>query len=171
MGIEIMPTNRELLRQQQKLPDSLRQSCIVLEFGREVPRHMVGEFLRVHLTRNMLNGGAADFYQPEVFQPQRVKRKLCPMCREPMAAVALFRTKCRNPKCKHYAKEQVNGPIRGIVKVLVFPENVARTDPVTKAEWVKACVVVLDRQYRPEVLAAIKRTCVELGEPYDWRVR
>jgi hypothetical protein len=163
--INALPTHRELLRSQQTLPSAMRRNCLVIEFTKPIPESRCGEFMRVRMTPEMLAGGADKFYRPDVYQPHRVAPARCASCHSLMRGFAEFRWKCENPQCKSYRKEQRTGPARGIVQVLTFDEHIHRD--VERGNLASACVLVLDREYRDEVLCAIKRTCLELAET-EW---
>lgn len=164
--IQALPTVHELLRSQHKLPEELRGNHLLIEFTNPIPAHRCGEFQRIRFTDEMLAGGEGAFYKPEVWQPHRVKPARCKTCGVNMRPFAEFRWKCENRRCAQMGREQRTGPVRGIVQVLTFSEHVVN-DP-DRGELASACVLVLDRRYRDDVLVAVKRTCLELVEE-EWR--
>lgn len=163
--LETLPTLRDLLAGQQRLPLDMRANAVYVEFDTPVPEYRTGEFMRIRLTPEMLSGGASKFFRPEVYQTHRVKPQNCPGCRKIMREVAEHRWKCENPKCSNYRREHRAGPVRGVVRVLTFPDHIVE-DP-ERGTLATACVVVLDRQYEDVVLAAVKRTCFDMVDQ-EW---
>ena len=161
--IQELPTHRELLSAQQELPPELRENAILIRFPEPVPAHVTSEFRRIHLSPEMLSGGEEQFYQVDVFQPHRAQLTQCPACSQPLRPVALFVYRCETCGCRNFRKELHHGPSRGVIQVLTFPDHVVGSTTAGE-ELVSACVVVLDRRYRDEILIAVKRTCLELAE-------
>ena len=71
---------KDLLRGQRHIPEQLRQSVVLIEFRKPIPRWKVSEFLRIHLQRMQLERGEQSAFMAEVFQPHRVGPKPCPKC-------------------------------------------------------------------------------------------
>lgn len=180
----VLPRHDQLLKSQRRLPADRRQSQILLEFGRPVPKRMLSEFERIHLTEAMLAGSEEKFYEAHVFQPHRVRRKHCPLCRYPMDPVGPSVSKCRNPRCtmpdtmeptSRY--EFHRGPQRGVVCVLVLPDFVVSRELRVSfgVNWsderVDKALLVLDRRYDAIVLAAIKRTADLICEQWGWGLK
>jgi hypothetical protein len=181
----VMPTPAEMIRRNQLLPPQFRQSAVMLQFSKPLASWMLDQFHRVHLTPEMLLGGEDGFFKAEVFQPQHVEPRACPRCDEMLLPVGENRSRCHNPRCRDARtgeptsiKAFVTGPIRGVIKILTFPDHVADVVMKTTAdgqryrvEYFSACVLILDRRYRPEVLAAVYRTCGELCDQMGWGLK
>lgn len=180
----VLPRYDQLLRDQRQLPESKRQSQIVLSFTKPIPRRMVSEFQRIHLTEAMLSGSEEKFYEANVFQPHRVRRKNCPLCGFPMDPVGPSVSKCRNKRCTmpetHEPTSQYEfhrGPLRGVVCVVTLPEFVVSREPresfgqVWTDDRVDRALLILDRRYDAIVLAAIKRTAALICETWGWGLK
>lgn len=163
--IQSMPAPRELLRANALLPDDQRQSMVRLRFREWLPKWVAWEFLRIHLSPAMLAGGEQEFYQPEIYQPERVGRPECPGCESSMERLGVWHWICRVPACPQYGRLFRQKPNRGVVKVLVPPEFLRAVDG---REECNSVILVLDRRYRQEVLAAIYRTAGILCEQRGW---
>lgn len=180
----VLPRHDQLLRDQRQLPAKDRQSKILLTFGRPIPRRLVSEFQRIHLTPAMFTGGEDRFYRPAVFQPHRVPRTNCPLCRQPMDPMSPSVSKCRNPRCTMPKTSEPTsqyefhrGPMRGVVAVITLPDFVVSREKreLHGVSWVDELVdralLVLDRRYDPIVLAAVKRTAALICEQWGWGLK
>lgn len=180
----VLPRYDQLLRDQRHVPEDKRQSQILLTFGRPIPRRLVSEFQRIHLTPAMFTGGEDRFYQASLFQPHRVARKHCPLCRLPMDPISPTVSKCRNPACEHPDTHEPTsryefhrGPLRGVVAVITLPEFVVSREvrETFGVRWVDESVdralLVLDRRYHLTVLAAVKRTAALICEQWGWGLK
>jgi len=178
--MEIAPRYDELLKANAELPEHLRQVAVVLRFAEPIKESACGEFLRIHLRPEQLAGGEDGFYLAEVYQPDRVRMLACPNCRQPMDRIAETLARCRNPACLQVDGTPtsefavVTGPMRGICQVVVFPDWIVEHRPAVDGgrpvAWVKACMLVLDRRYHPQVLAAIVRTAGAIADMNGWRL-
>jgi hypothetical protein len=160
----------DLLKNQRYVAPDFNQSCLLLQFAEPIARAHAGEFLRIHLTRDMLIRGEDAPFLPEVFQPQRMGEQLCTRCQQPMARLSLFYTKCTNRGCDAYGMRHQNGPVQGVVDVLVFDEFVMEPATETQPARIDRCLLVLDRRYDDAVLARVYRTCGVLCEFYGWKL-
>lgn len=160
-------TPANLLRGQKYVAPDFNQSCILLAFDPPIPRYRAAEFLRIHLSRDMRTRGEDEAYLPEIFQPDRVGMQKCPSCGGIMARLNQAYTKCINAKCQAYGMRQQNGPLQGVVDVLVFDEFVTCAATGNGPERIDRCLLALDRRYDDRTLAAIYRTagalCDHLG--------
>jgi len=174
-----LPTHRDLLRFNAELPDALRDRSVALRFAKPVPIRHTENFYLIRLTRNMLAGGEKDFFMPEIAQPHRVGKQLCPGCQAAMRRVSPTTFACDNPAC--LASRVESGPSRGVVSVRSAFEGeldgkrvsvsfIAGLETIKTGRFafrtplVSGCLLVLDRRYRGEVLAAVYRTAGELCE-------
>lgn len=180
----VLPRYDELLRDQRHVPEDKRQSQVLIRFARPIPRRLVSEFQRIHLTPAMFNGGEEEFFQATVFQPHRVARKTCPLCGQPMDPMSPTVSKCRNPRCLMPKTSEPTsqyefhrGPLRGVVAVITLPEFVVSREKretfgtVWVDELVDRALLVLDRRYHPIVLAAVKRTAALICEQWGWGLK
>lgn len=180
----VLPRYDQLLRDQRHLPAEKRQSQVLLSFTKPIPRRLVSEFQRIHLTPAMLTGGEGEFYESKIFQPHRVRRKHCPLCGELMDPITPSVSKCRNRGCRMpdtleptSQYEFHRGPLRGVVCVVTLPEFVVSREPMTSHgltfldERVDRALLVLDRRYHPIVLASIKRTAALICETWGWGLK
>lgn len=125
---QVTSSNRNWLKWQQLLPPDRRENHVYILFrdNEPMPEHLTGNFLRVHLSEQRREKGEDNFFQPEIYQPHRVKGRviLCPDCAEPEERVSPFLSYCRNSKCKRSDKKHITGPVRGVIEVLTFPDHV-----------------------------------------------
>lgn len=180
MNPQILPRYEELLRSNLALPEHMRQSAVLLRFAEPIRESACGEFHRIHLTADMLSGGEQGFYLADVFQPHRVAMRCCPNCGQPLDQINPSLARCRNKACLQVdgtPTEEfaiITGPVRGICKVLVFPDHIVERRPVSPGgppvTWVSACVLVLDRRYHEIVMAAIYRTAGQICEMNGWKL-
>jgi len=180
MAPQILPRYEELLRANQSLPEHLRQSAVLLRFAAPVRESMLGEFHRIHLTPAMLDGGEEAFHLAEVYQPDRVKQQRCPNCGHFLDRINPTLARCRNAACLQVDGTPtsefaiITGPVRGVCKVLTFPDHIVENRPTIvggrPVPWVNACVLMLDRRYHPVVLAAIYRTAGQICEMNGWQL-
>jgi hypothetical protein len=190
--LETLPTTAEQLAPNLKLPESLRQNAVLLEFAKPIRRSWAGQFLLIRLTPNMLAGGEEEFYLTHIVQPHRVPTESCRFCRQPMHRESLETWRCHNPRCflpngqPTRSIQQHSAPARGVVKLLITDDCVDHVEysqvidrflpdgkPIYRrhsSEWLKAVVLLLDRRYRPEVLAAVKRTAGEICDIMGWQL-
>lgn len=180
MAPQILPRYEELLRANQSLPEPIRQSAVLLRFATPIRESQCGEFHRIHLTPAMLDGGEAGFWMAESYQPHRLRMRCCPNCGQPLDQVNPSLARCRNKACLQVdgtPTEEfaiVTGPVRGVCKVLTFPDHIVERRAVSPGgplvTWVSACVLILDRRYHPVVLAAIYRTAGQICEMHGWQL-
>lgn len=186
--MQILPTNKELLKYQAALPPADRQHKVHVEFETPIPAGKASEFYRIHLTQHHLTLGENDrgeensFYEAEVFQPDRCGVKHCSSCKMPLAPVSLQVSICRNAKCPLMGREVVAGPIRGVVKVELKERYFVGTEKVPlkwrgrivgkiEQNMISACDLVLDRRYPDQVLAGIFRAAKQLCESTGWKMK
>ena len=165
-----LPTAIDLLRNQRYVAPDFDQSCILLAFTEPIPRYAAGEFLRIHFTREMLSRGEYAPFRPEIFQPDRVGLMRCPSCGEALARLSMAFTKCVNRRCQAYGMRNQNGPLQGVVDVLVFDEFVVEPETESEPSRIDRCLLVLDRRYDDEILARVYRTCGVLCEHKGWKL-
>lgn len=122
--MQILDSYARQIGDNQQLPDTLRQSCVLLTFGQPVRSANTGEFLRIHLTPGMMQDGEESFYLAEQFQPHRCQVRLCTGCGGRLDRIAEQYAVCRAPACRLRGKRVAFGPVRGVVDVLVFPDFV-----------------------------------------------
>ena len=166
--MESLPTPAQILRGQQLVPDAVRQQMVLLQFAVPIPRWCVSEFLRIHLTPGMLAGGEDDFCQPSVTQPHRVRPTQCAKCRSLLLISGQWSGVCRNSACSLFGRVQQGGPKRGVVRVDVPSDAITRVDD---REVVSSLLLVLDRRYREEVLAAVYRTAGHICDEWGWKLK
>lgn len=113
----------------RELPDDLKQSSVRLNFVSDgFPTYRLGEYYRIHLGETLLGDGEESFYRVEFSQPTRAGVKLCPRCFQPMKAYSETVFRCHAPECTGITGEPSSrtevyaGPVRGVVRVLTFPE-------------------------------------------------
>ena len=182
--MQILPTDRDLLKAQIELPEKLRSIAVRLRFSRAVPRRMVGDFMRIQLTRGMLEAGEDEFWMAEVYQPDRARVGKCPACDKKQIPITSAIRKCDNPKCDIAGKPIRTGPVRGVVKVVVTDDDVidrevkkveskSKLFGTTQAfddinEWIISCVLMLDRRYPDKTIASVVRTADKVCQEYGW---
>jgi hypothetical protein len=188
--MEVLSTSAEFVASNLKLPEALRQNAVLLEFSEPIRRASAGQFLLIQLTPMMLAGGEEDFYLVGMAQPHRQATGRCRWCAQAMRRETGSAWRCWNPQCRTpdgrpgRVVQQVSGPSRGVVKLLITDDCLHHVDqtqvidrflpsgqPVLRrhtVEWLKAVVLLLDRRYRPEVLAAVKRTAGEICDLWGW---
>ena len=154
---------KELLRGQRNLPEQLRQSVVLIEFRKPIPRWKVSEFLRIHLQRMQLERGEQSAFMAEVFQPHRVGPKPCPRCGNTMQPMSESWSKCNCAGCELFQKRVMHGPLIGVINVLTWTDSVTGHTE-TGEELVRNCGLVLDRRYDETTLAAVYRTAEALAE-------
>jgi hypothetical protein len=189
----VAPTYSEFIKQNQLLPHELRERAVLIMFQQPFPDEMISEFYRIHFSDEMLDGGEAEFYQSEIFQPERVKPKLCPGCGQMMKRISPVKSKCINPRCVQPdgvasdKLEFIDGPVRGVIAVLTFPDFVVEREEnyrhwvgltyenqkpkqifkTRTREFMDRVLLVLDRRYSEKTLGGVKRTagllCEQLG--------
>lgn len=119
------------MKSNRDLPDQLRQSCVMLHFQKPFPSDRLGEFYRIQLSQEAKRDGEDEFYMVEMSQPRRAGVKLCTLCGLPMKRVSDVLSRCENQSCKTFTGEPssrqmvYSGPVRGVVRVLTFPDHVA----------------------------------------------
>lgn len=160
----------DLLKDQRFVSPEFNQSCIILRFAEPIPRYAAAEFLRIHLTKDMLARGEDAPFKPEIFQPDRVGLMPCATCGQTMARLSLFYTKCTNPKCRTFGHRVQNGPVQGVVDVLVFDEFITDIGTATEPARIDRALLVLDRRYDDAVLQATYRTAGALCEFNRWKL-
>lgn len=114
MSKQYLPTNREILKFNRKLPEDLRQCSVVLQFKKHMPKPLTEHFYCIRLTQAMLGSGEEDFWKPEVTQPRAVGKQMCLGCGRLMKRIAVLSTTCVNPACSMAGRACINGPRRGV---------------------------------------------------------
>lgn len=196
MTIEILNPIDQLLKHQALLPESDRQSSVMLCFGKPVNMSMTSDFYRIHLTPEMKREGRSEteFYKPEIFQPSRMhQQKFCSACRCEMVKVLIGTWKCQNSRCQRRGHTVQSGPTRGVIAVDVRDDMIANREQIDATELTKsgkvrklftpqgvplkcervtinACILRLDRRYDPLVLAAVYRTAGAICDQYGWEL-
>ncbi len=169
----IAPTTAELIADNQLLPDNLRECAVVLTFGEPIPARLAGDFLRIQLTSGMLAGGEDQFFRADMIQPHRTGPKSCPNCRRLMRQESANTWRCMNSACRLVSGQPTReiafggGPVRGVVRLMIASDFVVQTE---QGERLKQVVLLLDRRYRPEVLAAVKRTAHQICDERGWKL-
>lgn len=154
-----------MLRANRALPDEARQYMVLLRFATPVPRGALQHFYRIQLTPMMQLGGEGDFYRASVFQPHRAKARKCPSCGVLMSPMGQWQVACGNRACSRWGVLDSTKPSCGVIQVLV-PTDLFHPEDKTA----DGCVLVLDRRYREEVLAAVYRTAGQLCDRLGWRL-
>lgn len=156
---QALPTTAALLSANLNLPSAVRQNMVKLDFVAPIPRLFVQEFMRIRFTSQMKLGGET---------PQHDAR-ICPKCRTGFfRKVSDVAATCFNPFCGTFEKPQNIARPQGVIQVLI-PE-----DCITVVDGRDVCsslVLVLDRKYREEVLAAVYRTAGMICDNYGWRIK
>lgn len=164
-----LPTNRELLGGNRDLPGDSRQSMVRLRFIEPIPKGQAPEFLRIHMTPAMLAGGEQDYYRVALSQPHKAQPRRCSGCKGQMQQLGVWDFTCRNPACRNFGRVLNGRPLRGVVRVLYAPDWVQVREDGVKV--LTDLVLVLDRRYRENVLAAVYRTAGQLAEMKGWRIK
>jgi len=160
-------SNPRLLSNQVKLPPDKRYNHLLVEFEQPIAEYHCREFLRIGLSENMRIGAEELPFNVEVYKPSLAPRK-CVACAVQLSPRGLYRAVCENRKCQRQGKETNWQPTQGVQKLVYFDDFYTHVDK--GVEYVKACVLMLDRRYEEPVLAAIKRTACELGSEMGWSV-
>lgn len=194
--IEVLNPIDQLLKHQSLLPESDRQSSLMLCFRKPVNMSMTSDFYRIHLTPEMKREGRSEveFYKPEIFQPSRMnKKKACSACGQEMAKVLISTWKCQNSRCRRRGHTVESGPTRGVIAVDVRDDMIVNREQIDATELTKsgkvktlftapgvpmkcervtinACILRLDRRYDPLVLAGIYRTAGAICDQYGWEL-
>lgn len=147
-----------VIQADRDVPASLRGQLIVLRFAKPVPRYVCEWFYRIRLTPELLARAEGKFHAIERFQPER-RGGVCPMCGGTMVRLSPTESRCINRACLLPSGEGTrgaviyDGPVRGVVKVLIAPEHVC--GKYEFGELVQACVLALDRRYDDSVRVAL----------------
>lgn len=178
-----LPTSAELIKNNQAVPEPLRQSVVLLRFAEPIRRSEAGEFLRIQLSSAMRAGGEDDFYQTSIAQPHRAGKQKCSRCGTLMKRMGMRDHRCQNSSCRlddgrpTMTVSQYAGPLRGVVKIGVAPDFVHHTELYTIADgrtfhiqYIDKVALMLDRRYHENVLAAVYRTAGELCELRGWKL-
>jgi hypothetical protein len=165
---QALPSNRELLHANRQLPEGVQQSMVMIRFAKPVFKSHALEFMRIHLTAAMLSGGEGDFYQAELFAKERMLKQECPRCRRPERPLSTWLWVCVNPQCSRFQAKHDVKPPRGVVQVLIPSDAISVRDGI---EHMDKCVLVLDRRYRQNVLAAVYRTAGNLADEIGVKIR
>lgn len=150
------------------VPRELRDCVILLHFAKPIPRAIADEFIRVVPSPEIIRASESRPFRPDLSQPHTVGVQLCPNCLMPMKRVSVQETACVTPGCTlptgRPSREvrHVNGPKRGVVKVLVASDFVV--NPGQTIELVDRCALVLDRRYSETARRMLLRTCGTLCE-------
>lgn len=175
--IHASPSISKLLgKNQQKLPDVLRQSTLVLEFREPTRECRLSEFYRIRLSEMMLGGGEDKHYMASVWQEDRVKQiKRCPLCRKPSLQLEVNVSRCMTRGCQNFDRMIFGGPASGVVQCVVFPDwliyeetvEVTYDDGTTSTvthDLTTHVLLALDRRYSERVLSQVKRCAFNLAE-------
>ena len=165
-----LPDNSQILAGNRQLPQDKRQSMVMLRFLEPLPpfdrRH---EFLRIHMSRAMLTGGEGGFYQPKITRPGLVGVQRCARCSQLMRRVGAWDWECMSRQCRSFRVKQVRKPPRGVIQLMI-PPGTLRVNQDGR-ECMTQLVLVLDRRYQQNVLAAVWRTAGMLCEETGWRLK
>ena len=183
-----LPTLRDLLKGQNQLPENLRQNIVRIDFIEPIDARGVNEFHRIglreqHLQRGEHDKGEDTFYMAEVFQPHRAGVKHCPACnginRQRSETVSI----CENAQCSLFSRPNQDGPLRGVVQILIPSDFLIEGDMIPavnrkgqvigqrRRRLTRGALLVLDRRYPQEVLAAVFRSAKELAELHGWKTK
>lgn len=137
-----------------EIPDWLKPFCVPIQFSEAVPHYFPHQFKLIRLSREVLDMGEAEVFEPtNVFQSHRIEG-LCLACRYKMRKVDEIVFQCENRSCVYFQKRTIVSPLRGVVAVLTFPESVRyREGNVEFLDW---CLIVLDRRYGDTVHKAVR---------------
>lgn len=182
MTVHLFPTDKQLLKSDEEIPQPLRGQSVLLRFAEAVPSNRVGEFYRVQFTESLLRKGETDFRMAEVVQPQRVGVTTCKRCRKPTTRKDAETTFCVNRACEVFGKSQQCGPVRGVVRVMTFPDHVDYVEEVEmvdedgntiieRTDYVSRCLLIFDRRYDDAARVAIVRAAAELCSGLGWRLK
>jgi ribosomal protein L37AE/L43A len=169
--LQVLPTLTHMLRGQQHLSPDLRNSAVYVPFTKPVPIAKLDEFMRVHLTEELLRLGEERFYRVELVQPHHSHGAKCANCRRLMQREGPGVWRCIKFGCTFpdgtpsHCRTVMQGPKRGVVKIVRFADHEV-CGPNGTVEYT-ACVLHLDRRYDDKVIAAVLRTVCELGDEID----
>lgn len=165
--IQQLASAAQILKANRSLPAAARQNMVLLRFAAPIPKAFAWEFLRIRLTHQMLAGGEDEFFHAEVHQPQHALAKHCSACNHSLTLVGPYRGLCANAACVRYRREETHSPKRGVVRVLIPSDHLQLVDG---REVCGSIVLVLDRRYREEVLAAVYRTAGMICDDLGWKL-
>lgn len=172
MTLQLMASPSQLIRHNAELPESNRQSMVLLRFAEPVSRLFAPEFYRIQLTERMKECGEGTFYQAELHQPRHTPAyNQCARCGQKMSQVGLTTMRCTTMfprKCELYGRPQDRTPRRGVVGILIPSDRIV-TD-AGRGELTDTIVLVLDRRYQDEVLASVYRTAGLVCDQYGWKL-
>lgn len=187
--VQTTPTDRDFLRGQQNLPSEFRQNMILIEFLEPIQARAIGHFYRIGLREMQLKKGESDrgeedsFYQAEIFQPHRAGIKKCVGCGQINHQRSIAVSLCQNATCGLFRREIVDGPVRGVVDVQIPADFLSDGGTVPartrlgkivgtmRVRLTRGAILVLDRRYPQDVLAAVFRSCHELAELQGWKIK
>lgn len=112
--IQPMPQPRDILKWNRHLPDIFKQSSVVLEFKKDMPRYLTENFYRIHMTQDMLSMGDDDFWLPEITQPKAMGEQRCLACRRMMKKLGVMSSICVNRNCDYAGRAVIAGPKIGV---------------------------------------------------------
>lgn len=181
MTVEVMATDRELLRADKEIPNHLKGMCVLLKFGEAISRQWVGDFYRIQLHPEMMQKAEDKFHSATIWQPQRTGVKRCGSCGQKMVQTSPVFHVCENRRCELSRRPQNVGPVRGVVRVLITDDFVERVEEVKsqradgsirveQIEFVDKVALILDRRYEDSVRIAIHRAAKDLAAIYGWNM-
>lgn len=184
----LLPTNRDLLKGQILLPSQNRQHMVLIQFLEPIEARGINEFFRIGLFPVQLAAGESDrgeetFYQAEIFQPHRAGIRKCSGCGGINERESVAVSICRNAKCELFRRKVQDGPVRGVIDVSAPADMLidggevplrtrkGRIVGTRRRTLTRGALLVLDRRYPQEVLAAVFRSAHELAELKGWKIK
>jgi hypothetical protein len=166
--MEILTPITDMLRRNQArlADDDDKQQMVCLRFRKPIPKAFAWEFLRIHLTPELLRRSESGFFRHERFQPQYSRCSQCWRSLTPKRDDGDW-GQCTNPACSRYGRYELMRPVRGVVRVDIPSDAIVAVDG---RELCSTLVLVLDRRYKPEVLAAVYRTAGMICDKYGWEM-
>ena len=159
-----MSTDATLIKGNAELPDSLRQSVVLLRFEKPISRFVVHHFMRVRLNDAMYADGEDSHYQADIVQPYRVGEKPCKHCGTRRRQVGETVQTCPNESCNHHLVLVECGPLKGVLKLLIADEFVEPDGSLNRVG------LMLDRRYNTRTLAGVYRAAGMLCDELGWRL-
>ena len=152
----------DLLRTQRELSDRDRQSVVLLRFLAPIPRVAVWEFMRIRMSKEMLDDGERKFFRADEVQPHRVGPRRCKACGKMRDEIDARVQVCVNPSCSVFQVLVECGPLRGVIKLLIAP------DFEEPGDRLNAVGLILDRRYNQKTMAGVYRTAGQVCDEMGW---
>jgi hypothetical protein len=164
------------------VPDLLKQSGVLLQFVEPIPATEVSEFYRIQLNQISLGRAEERPYFASVWQPQRVAPKFCRKCRRSLVQKSEMVWRCEWEGCPERYQSLVDGPVRGVVSVLLFEDFIVGSEleeghysdgEPYRIEYDLAdrVFLALDRRYEADVLQGVWRIAGEICEMKGWKLK